>query len=383
MNTKQKRKELLGIELMRGVAAFSVVLAHSGDRTWGEMSDAVAILRNIFSFHVPFFLAISFYFLSKKMLRSGEKLDTKTEMGVRFRRIATPYIIWSIIYLIFRSLFFLGQSQSQEIAKLYDDPISTVFLGGASYHLYFLPLLLTGTLTLYGLNHLVKKWSLAKIACVILIGISLRVIVLTTSNQFVLGPNIAFVNLFDQIGIDPYKNMLLRFLAVFAVWIITCLPFVGVALLFSFAELWIDKRDHQISSSSLHVASYIVLGTSVVVFFMATFLIANEPFLRPFQKLTVAFSLVATAITLSYTLIKQKNIFGEVAISLGQCSLGIYLIHPLVVRSVRLFISNLYPKVLDAVSISSVTTIACLSFVVSWMLVFAMSKNKFLNKYMV
>ena len=52
---KRSRKRLIGVELLRGLAVFAVVLSHSGDGSWGEISDNVIVLRSWFSFHVPFF----------------------------------------------------------------------------------------------------------------------------------------------------------------------------------------------------------------------------------------------------------------------------------------------------------------------------------------
>jgi peptidoglycan/LPS O-acetylase OafA/YrhL len=156
---KQDRDRLLGIELMRGVAVFAVVLSHSGDGTWGEMTTGVEYLRELFSFHVPFFLAVSFYFLSQKLVSNQGSSYPPSSLRRRCQRILIPYIVWSIIYVFIRCVFFVVDGDYNKLSKLLDDFSSLVFLGGASYHLYFLPLLLCGTITFYVVSLLNNRWN--------------------------------------------------------------------------------------------------------------------------------------------------------------------------------------------------------------------------------
>lgn len=381
---KTRRKKLIGVELMRGIAAFAVVLSHSGDGSWGEMSQGVLELRSFFSFHVPFFLAISFYFLSKKSFFVQKNVIQNSDLKLRIQRIIFPYLIWSFIYLIFRSIFFFGMGQNGKIASLYGDIPSIFLFGGASYHLYFLPMLLTGTFTLYAVNQVLKDWNLIKILVFLAIGFLARIIILITGNHFQLGPDIAFQAFFDQIGVDPY-HFPLRLTAVYLVWIVTCLPYIGVALLFNFLEsrLKEDNTNKTAASSTFFSNSYSLLGASTVAFLMATFLVNSTPMLRPFQKLTVAFSLVVMAIAFSHTLLKNETAFGRVAITLGKCSLGIYLIHPLIIRFTRLVIGKIHPVLLSQVSVGSILMISSVSFLISWLLVYGLVRNKYTAHYLI
>ena len=51
-----KENRLAGIDLCRGLAAFAVILVHSGDETWGiPISNRAIQFRHLFYFAVPFF----------------------------------------------------------------------------------------------------------------------------------------------------------------------------------------------------------------------------------------------------------------------------------------------------------------------------------------
>ncbi|WP_319421880.1 hypothetical protein [Pleurocapsa sp. FMAR1] len=63
-----KASRFVGIDLCRGLAAFAVILLHSGDETWGiPITEQARQFRYLFYFAVPFFLAASFYFSTKKL----------------------------------------------------------------------------------------------------------------------------------------------------------------------------------------------------------------------------------------------------------------------------------------------------------------------------
>ena len=143
MKSKSKSNHrLLGVDLFRGIAAYAIVFVHSGDESWGvPISQAAISLRLLFYFAVPFFLATSFFFLTAR-----PEIDTSRRFWrSRIDRILIPYGIWTIVYLMFRSIFFLKFQQMDRFWDVCQDPLAMFCLGGASYHLYFLPLLFTGT----------------------------------------------------------------------------------------------------------------------------------------------------------------------------------------------------------------------------------------------
>jgi len=86
----KNQRRLLGIDLCRGLAAFAVILVHSGDRSWGiPISDSAIQLRHSFYFAVPFFLATSLYFTTQKNLSNF----TLYFWQKRLKRIIVPYLL--------------------------------------------------------------------------------------------------------------------------------------------------------------------------------------------------------------------------------------------------------------------------------------------------
>ena len=151
-----KQPKLLGIELVRGLSTYAVILVHSGDQTWGLPIDPTAIqFRLFFYFAVPFFLATAFYFLPTKpdVVYSAKFWRSKVE------RILIPYVVWSAIFFIFRVVVFSLGRKPERLQQLFQDPLSIIFFGGASYHVYFLPLLATGTLLVLSIP-LLARWRI-------------------------------------------------------------------------------------------------------------------------------------------------------------------------------------------------------------------------------
>lgn len=185
IHEKTKKKKLLGIELCRGLATYAVVLVHSGDETWGLPIRSSAIeFRLHFYFAVPFFLATAFYFMATKPQASLSLKFWRSKV----ERILIPYAIWSVLFLIFRIIIFTLSSKFDRLQQLLQDPLSIVFFGGASYHLYFLPLLLTGASLLLSISFLDKiKASKIYLLLFSALSIGLYQLLETSGNSFQLG----------------------------------------------------------------------------------------------------------------------------------------------------------------------------------------------------
>ncbi|MEN9869038.1 MAG: hypothetical protein RLZZ171_21, partial [Cyanobacteriota bacterium] len=67
--------------------------------------------------------------------------------------------------------------------------------------------------------------------------------------------------------------------------------------------------------------------------------------------------------------------------NLGLCSFGIYLIHPLVKSVVEILLAKSLPQVSQSVSIISMLIYAISSFVLSWLAIALMQKNKLIAQY--
>ncbi len=223
-----EKKRLLGIDLCRGIASYAVILVHSGDETWGITTTQTAIqFRSLFYFAVPFFLATSFYFMAgKSKINTGHKFWKS-----RIERILIPYIIWSTLYVTLKLIIFPLTNQTEQIKTILQDPLAIIFFGGASYHLYFLPLLFIGSFLLFLAKYLKEK----QIKLIFLILLSLLSILtyqflLWSDNSFLLGSNIAFARLLNLLQSDGMGYSFARIMLVVVAWILRCLPYLLIAI---------------------------------------------------------------------------------------------------------------------------------------------------------
>lgn len=112
------------IDYMRLLSAFGTIFIHLSPSSL----NATQLTRYFSISAVPFFLITSLYLFQIK----GANFDK-----IRPKRILIPYISWSVIYTISRSVKHLLNHTSNDF-----DWVSVIFLGGAGVQLYFLPLLL-------------------------------------------------------------------------------------------------------------------------------------------------------------------------------------------------------------------------------------------------
>ncbi|NJO99154.1 MAG: hypothetical protein HC764_26800 [Pleurocapsa sp. CRU_1_2] len=95
-------------------------------------------------------MAASFYFNTK---RTPLKID-RAFWQKKIQRIVVPYLLWSLLYVVTKLAIAFLAKETAQIPQILADPVAIVFLGGASYHLYFIPLLIAGTTLLYLANYL-------------------------------------------------------------------------------------------------------------------------------------------------------------------------------------------------------------------------------------
>jgi peptidoglycan/LPS O-acetylase OafA/YrhL len=363
-----KQPKLLGIELIRGLSTYAVVLVHSGDQTWGLPIDSSAIqFRLFFYFAVPFFLAVAFYFMTAKpeIVYSAKFWRSKVE------RILIPYAVWTGIFFIFRVILFTSAHQFARLQQLLQDPLSIIFFGAASYHLYFLPMLLTGTL-------LVLLMPLFKILKINIFGILLFAILSVTGyvllkvsgNAFQLSEmSTAFQGLTDSLKIDIHRYPLLRFISVESAWTIGCLPYFSIAMLLNKMHLN-QKLFNTKTSFTLGLALLFVLFDT----FGKTLLVGG------LSEILLAFSLLLFGISISRYFSSNTSI--NIVSSIGFCSFGIYLIHPFVMYIVKFIIGKTIPQIVGSVSICSMLIISVPCFAISWAIVAYLTRAKLKTNYL-
>lgn len=359
-----KATRFIGIDLCRGLAAFAVILVHSGDETWGiPISDRAIQFRYLFYFAVPFFLAASFYFgTTKSPLKISAAFWQK-----KLQRIVMPYLLWSIFYLFSKTIVFSLTDNSDLVQQLLSDPLAIIFMGAASYHLYFIPLLLAGTVLFNLANYLTKQInSITWLFLLSIISITNYQFLILSNNNFDLNSYTAFPELLKLLQPDNILYQLWRILLVNLAWIVRCLPYFLIAVLIN--QLlkqntirWLYKKQSM---------------TMLFILFILTN-IAGEKYLPPaLSELVIAYSLLLWGIAISQYIPNNALIT-----NLGLCSFGIYLIHPFVKSAVEIILIKLVPQITQSVSIASILTYSILSFIISWMSIYLIQKNKIVSQY--
>ncbi|PSB59248.1 acyltransferase family protein [Chamaesiphon polymorphus] len=360
-------KKLLGVEICRGLSTYAVILVHSGDETWGIPIDPIAIaFRSHFYFAVPFFLATAFYFMTAKV----DIVYSEKFWRSRIERILVPYTIWSIIFVISRVIVFSLTNKTDRLQQLLQDPISIIFFGGASYHLYFLTLLFAGTLLVLLLpileNLKTNKYVLIFLS---IVSTCLYYALESSGNSFQLGANIAFQNLLNSWQIDWSQFPLLRVISVEIAWTIKCLPYFFIGLI-------LNRYDRLIKIPSERRLIIVVLS---LLLFGANKL---EYLLLPgiLTEIFLAYILLIVSIYLSDYL--NSNIISELAASIGACSFGIYLIHPFIMSVAKFFVAKVIsPELTNSISIASMLVLSLTCFFASWLAIYSI-KNKPIAKYL-
>ncbi|MGD1875412.1 MAG: acyltransferase family protein [Mastigocoleus sp.] len=359
-----KPNRLTGIDLCRGLAAFAVILVHSGDETWGiPISESAIQFRYLFYFSVPFFLAVSFYFATKK-------LPVKISLNFwhkKFKRIVIPYLLWSFFYVISKSILFLVSNNSEKVFQLLADPIAIIFLGGASYHLYFIPLLVSGTVCLCFANYLSRqRFSILFLSLLSVFSIIIYQLSLIYKNDFNLAEYTAFPSLLQLIPVNSFLYSIWRIFLVNIAWFLRCLPYFMIAMLVN--QLLQKKNSQWI---------YRKPTTTLLFFiFLLVNILGNNLLPRAVSEIAIAYSLLLFGISVSQQ-IKDNTLITN----LGLCSFGIYLIHPLIKSVIEIFLIKILPQLTQNVSIISMLTYSISSFLVSWLFIYLLRKNNKLSQY--
>lgn len=355
---------LIGIDLCRGLAAFAVILVHSGDETWGvPISERAIQFRYLFYYAVPFFLAASFYFSTKK---SFLKINGKFWYQ-KLQRIVVPYLLWSTFYVISKTVIFTLSHDGDRVRELLSDPLAIVFLGAASYHLYFIPLLLAGTALLYFTNFLKSRHNpVVFLSLMSIFSLILYQLLIISQNDFDLDSYTAFPSLLSLMTSDNLLYQPWRIILVNLAWITRCLPYFCIALL-------VRQVLEQNNCKWLYEKE-----TAAVIFLLFLLIdIAGEKYLpNSLSEVAIAYSLLLFGIAISPHL-PQSNLIAN----LGLCSFGIYLIHPFIKSAIEIILFKASPQIAQNVSIFSMLIYSSLSFTISWLVVFLMQKNKMVSQY--
>lgn len=156
---------IYSIDLLRGIAAFGIIGCHL--MLYPKTGEAAA-LTGLCDMFVGLFAALSGFLMGVKgnFEIPGDRLFFLAYIRKRAMRILPAYCFWTFVYIVFGLIFDMAVrnalSEKWFAAGFW---MSTIFLGGASCHLWFLVCLFYCQITLGALLFAIKKikwqWMLA------------------------------------------------------------------------------------------------------------------------------------------------------------------------------------------------------------------------------
>ena len=291
----------LGIDLLRGFAAFGIVGCHLSlpDRTEGGW-----LVTSLCDFNVGLFAAVAGF------LMSGVKGADELLVYVKKRawRLLPSYVVWSVVFLLMTIVFDLVLDGGQVNPRLFTAQfwISVMFKGGSAAHLWFLICLFYSQVLMalaFGVFNETKHGAL----------------------WMLIGAGLVYVsvNLGNWYGTYPIR--LLAFLVTGH----------GVVLL---------VRDRL---ESLRRHSPFLLFVAVATLVLHVCLRNIVPgFYRDW--------LVAGPVLLAFVALDFKSArLKRVAAVLGATSMGVYLVHPLFTRALSVVVAKCMPTLCSALVVLS------------------------------
>ena len=335
-----KGARLLGVDLVRGFAAYGVVVIHTLGNQPRSPSGA-RFVALFLGFAVPYFLAVSLYLTAGRLLSKGPHGFLRS----RIERMIVPYLVWTSLFVAFRVLLYVSSGRSAELPALVGSPLPLILLGKAAAPLYFVPLLFVGEVTAVGLCRALggRLGSSSAIVPFALLGIVLSWF--DTSRRDPLWNDRSLSDL-DRVGLTLASDWL---------W---CLPFIAFAFLFQLPE--VRRRTGSIPLYALPAlaASLMALDWIGAAYGSAAFL----PFAT--RELILAFGCLAGAVAVSSVIRPARWID-----SLSACTFGIYLVHPLVIEANELMLRRAHLLGGEKGTAPWIAALAAVSFAMSWVVV--------------
>jgi fucose 4-O-acetylase-like acetyltransferase len=338
-----KGQRWLGIDLYRGAAAYGVVVIHSFGHARRTVSTELLIIFFL-NFAVPFFLATSLFLTAGRFLSRG----TGGFLRTRVDRLIVPYLVWTLIFLVTRSAVHAATGRWDDLRALHAYPLDLLFLGQASGQLYFLPLLFVGELEAVVLFQVLGD-RLRRPALVALFFAG--AVALVWFNPLRYSP------LLRDRSLAPPLMIGLN-LVNFAVW---CLPYVAGGVL-----LQLGPVRERVGRLGL-VPGVLLLAALLAFDAGFTFGVRgalDRTFPPAVREVILAFGLLVSALAVSKAVPP-----GRWLSSLGACTFGIYLAHPLVLQSAEPILNRLGGSRPPLVTPWRITASAALVFLVTWALV--------------
>ncbi|MFW9946098.1 MAG: acyltransferase [Candidatus Odinarchaeota archaeon] len=286
-------------DILRGFAIIFVVIIHTFGLVYHynegiEYLLTYGIIFILAQSAVPIFLFISGYFLRLKYISQN---SLKSIFKSRVKKIILPYLLFSIIYLLYNNWRF-------DLNTNFLEGIYQILTFSVEFHFWFLGLLIFFYIFFPLLNKCFEKFGKVKLlvgsAILQLIWIVLEI---TIYKQFLFNPDM-------QVLIFFIKYAFISYFFYF---------FLGMYFVENYDQV-IDRLDNK---KSLYILILLLIPSILLSYYYIMDLVY-------FKLITMPISILAILIfyKISFNL-KEKKI-GNLFEIFGRYSYGIYLIHPLI-----------------------------------------------------
>lgn len=329
----RERAALPWVDFLRFLGAFLVVLAHI--ENWGASPAwAKNFYYTISRVGVPLFFLISGYLLLSK------QEDLQTFFRKRASRIIIPFLVWSIIYDVQNSDAFVGGVTLEGILKMF----IRILRGPRETHLWFF-------------YSLIGLYLLTPILRVFIANARNSEILYYIALWFIAMPILFIVEAFT-----PLKNG-------FEIYYTG--GYVGYFLLGYFLGGLETKPPLLWSALGLFIIGFLF---TFAVFHFNLPPQDNELVFRSYPSLNIILMSLGAFVLVKAVGEKISPQLTRLSSEAGKVSFGIYLIHPLVFMWMALGWNTLGFQTDSGNSILAIPLAALVNFLLSWMIVFVISK---------
>ncbi|WP_088052311.1 acyltransferase [Virgibacillus dakarensis] len=306
-NIKSSKKYFYEISFIRAIACLCVVTVHVTAGFYYENGNSfnwlTQFLNQISRFGTPAFAIISGFLLYNQVIKRG--FNFKKFWKSRFTKVITPFFIWSLLYLLIKwkyNLFAIPSLDSSEEIKYF---LYYFFTGKSNYHLYFIAIVVQFYL-LFPLLQLFK---------------SKKSLMLFTLISFFV--NFFFVEYKIEIG-NGLFNKFLNERVFFFHWVYYF--FMGGLLVYYWDLIikWIKQN----TIFSMLLGLVVVIG-GILEYQLAGWIDSN----RSLNMINLPLLFVALAGI--YSSLSSWNKIKYYFVEIGNLSMGIYLVHPLILFFLR------------------------------------------------
>jgi len=299
-----ERKFYHEINFVRSIAALSVVLVHVTASNYSlndkQLHWFVLFLNQITRYGTPFFAVISGFLLYNQAIK--KQYNFKKFLSSRFTKVLIPFFIWSFIYLIVK-IYSQGGASDFEGTKHF---IYNFLFGKSWYHLYFIAVVVQ----FYLVFPLIQRFHSQKQLFV------LTIIALYFNSFHIIMPLEVSNKLLYQIVNE--RAFILNWIYYF---------FLGGLLVHIWPKIisWIKK----------HSDIVIVLGFMAIIFTIYEYTYVDR--ILDSTKLTnlIHVPILFIMFTGLYFVIIKYQKLTSFFLWIGNRSMGIYLVHPLVIWYIR------------------------------------------------